>query len=64
MTTRHRFGGLRSALTPRRPRTPLARELSEFRSPAELAELSALLDRHPDEQTEALRELVDWTPAA
>lgn len=64
MSTQHRFAGLQSTLLPRRRRTRLARELGQFRSQADLTELAALLDRHPDAETEQLRELVDWTAAA
>ncbi|WP_460605710.1 hypothetical protein [Jatrophihabitans fulvus] len=42
----------------------LAAELAEYRSQAELTELAALLDRYSDDETQKLRELVDWTRAA
>jgi hypothetical protein len=45
-------------------REALARELAAFRSPAELIELSAMLERYADIQTEPIRDLVNWGHAA
>lgn len=42
----------------------LERDLRTFRSPAELAELKAILDRYSDEDTATIRTAVDWTAAA
>jgi hypothetical protein len=42
----------------------LRRDLATYESPAELLELAAMLGRHDDADTEAIRNLVDLTRAA
>jgi hypothetical protein len=42
----------------------LRQDLAAFASPAELLELSAMLARYDDHQTEGIRALVVLTPAA
>lgn len=39
-------------------RRQLAREVAEFRTPAERMELEAILDRHPVEDTQEIRRLL------
>ena len=45
-------------------RARLTHDLQSFTSQADLADLAALLDRHDDRETGALRDAVDWTRAA
>ena len=40
----------------------LRRDLEAFSSPRELAELSAILDRHQDSDAAPVRDAIDWTP--
>lgn len=50
--------------TARAEANALRRDLAAFASPAELLELSALLGRYDDADTEEIRSLVDLTRAA
>lgn len=45
-------------------RAALARDLASFDTPADLLDLSAMLDRYPDQDTAQLRATVRWTRAA
>lgn len=48
----------------RAARHALAVDLAAFETPAELTELSAILERYDDRETETLRRLVNWDRAA
>lgn len=44
----------------RERRRTLRREIAAYRSPADRAELEAILDRYPDGVTEEIRGIVRW----
>jgi len=54
-TWRDALAARREARTARRR---LAREIADFRTPAERLELEAILDRHPVEATQEIRRLL------
>ena len=54
---------MRATRAARHDHEMLARELSDFRSPADLLELSAILDRYPEAQTSQIRRAVNWHPS-
>ena len=45
-------------------RADLAHQLAVFTSPSDLLDLSAILARYDDAETEDIRNIVDWTIAA
>ena len=53
---------LRATRAARNDLRALASELSDFRSPADLLELSAILDRYPEAETVRIRRAVEWHP--
>jgi hypothetical protein len=55
---------LRARRADRDARRTLEHELAAFDSPADLLELSAMLERHDDAETETIRRIVDWQRAA
>jgi hypothetical protein len=56
------MGRLRATRAARNDHRILARELSAFRSPADLLELSAILNRYPEAETVQIRRAVEWHP--
>ena len=55
---------MRATRAARNDHATLTRELSEFRSPADLLELSAILDRYPESQTGQVRRAINWHPTS
>ncbi len=51
-------GQLQHARAARAARKSLQREIAGFTSESDLAELHAMLDRHPDEQTAQIRHIL------
>jgi hypothetical protein len=46
------------------PRKALARDLATYTTPAELHELAAILERHPDNQAAEIRRIISQRRAA
>jgi hypothetical protein len=55
---------IREQRAARARRAALAGDLANFNTPAALLELSAMLDRYPDDETHEIRQAVEWTRAA
>ncbi len=62
-TLTHVRESLGARRTARRQRAQLARELGAYSTESERQDLSAMLDRHPDEETRHLRGLLADTAA-
>jgi hypothetical protein len=55
---------MRARRAARAAEAALLHELAEFHTQADLLELSAMLQRHPDEQSDPIRRAVSWNAAA